>query len=169
MAYVNCPPSSAVPEQVQAVPVSVRVRLPYSKARTAATSGPSSSSSSSSSPPTGCSFDPLTSEPSPPDCALPFAFFLLFFFFFLAAKGMPGQPSPMPEMNVEGWRHWVFVLPDLLIESEALAADMFSILLYNEHVCVRIDMSLHLIWHLEYVESMPEADTLESRGTRQRD
>jgi hypothetical protein len=46
----------------------------------------------------------------------------------------------MPKTSVEGWRHWVFALPDLLIESEALAADMFSILLYNEHVYVRIDM-----------------------------
>lgn len=152
MACVASPPSSVALEQVQAVHESVGVRSSGLMARTAATSGPSSSSSSSSSPPTGCSLDPLTSGPSPSDCALPFAFFLLFFFFFFAAKGMPGQPSPMLEQSVERWRHWMFVLPDLLNESEALAADMVSILLYNEHVYVRyhqLTWSFLQSWHLE--------------------
>jgi hypothetical protein len=150
MACANYPQSLTVPEQVQAAPISVHVRLKCSKARTAPTSGPSSSSSSSSSPPTGCSLDPLISEPSPPDCALPFAFFLLFFFFFFAAKNMPSQPSPMPGTSVERWQHWVFVLPDLLIRSEALTADMFSILLYNEHTYVRNRyVASSNIWHLE--------------------
>jgi hypothetical protein len=31
-------------------------------------------------------------------------------------------------------QQWVCDLPDLLIESKALAADMFSSCLYNEHV-----------------------------------
>jgi hypothetical protein len=94
----------------------------------------------------------LISAPSPPDCALPFAFFLLLlFFFFLAAKDVPRQPSPMSNRTVERWQQWACNLPDLLIESEALAADMFSISVYNEHVW-EIALSLRSIWHLWEVQ-----------------
>jgi hypothetical protein len=87
----------------------------------------------------------LASALTPPDCALPFAFFLLLlFFFFLAAKGMPRQPDPLSSGTVEWEQQWICDLPDLLIESEALAADIFNICSYNEHVCNRSLASFNL-------------------------
>ena len=71
----------------------------------------------------------------------------MLFFFFLAAKGVPRQPSPMSNAAVEWEQQWLSDLPDLLIESEALTADMFSICLYNKHVWY-IACSLPSIWHL---------------------
>jgi hypothetical protein len=49
----------------------------------------------------------------------------------------------MLKKSVEDCLCWKSVLPDLLIESEALTADMFGILLYKEHVygCVAYNVS----------------------------
>jgi hypothetical protein len=69
----------------------------------------------------------LLSAASP---AFPFAFFLLFFFFFFAAASNAESAEFLKKVALqlpcERWREWCLILPDLLIESEALAADMFS-------------------------------------------